>query len=66
MRQNLCHGDISDVNNYCVIALANVETKILIAVVLAKVQTSNRCDNFQLGLKSAFYCYVHICSQTNH
>ena len=42
-------GDITDVNNYRAIALANVETKLLKSVILYKVKMDNNYNDYQFG-----------------
>ena len=44
-RFSIC--DITDVNNYRAIALANVETKLLESVILDKVKMDNNYNDYQ-------------------
>jgi len=51
--KNKC-GDLTDMNNYRAIALANVETKILERIILAKVVSHSDYDKYQFGFKKGY------------
>ena len=48
--KNKC-GDLTDMNSYRAIALANVETKILEKIILSKVVSHSDYDKYQFGFK---------------
>ena len=57
------NGDISDVNNYRAIALANVETRILETVILDMIQTDHKFDSYQFALKKGIpLACIHLQS----
>ena len=43
--------DVTGLNNCHATVLANVETKLLETVILHKVQTNNKFDDYQFGFK---------------
>ena len=55
-------GDITDVNNYRAIALANVETKLLESVILDKVKMDNNYNDYQFGFLKKGHSTVLLCA----
>ena len=44
-------GDLTDIDNYRVIAVSNAETKILETVILTRFNEVDKCDMYQFGFK---------------
>jgi len=43
------NGDLTDVNNYRAITIANVETKVFETILLSKIKSTDSSDMYQFG-----------------